>query len=65
MRHDYNFPPDWEAMTNEEKNEWFHQERARRQATSQDTNFNQNHEKGKERRDRRVGARNETRDVKE
>jgi len=52
-------------MTNEEKNEWFHQERARRQATSQDTNFNQNHEKGKERRDRRVGARNETRDVKE
>jgi len=65
MRHDYDLPADWAAMTNEEKNQWFYQERARRQALSQGTNFTQNHEKGKERRDRRVKARAETRDISE
>jgi hypothetical protein len=32
---DYEFPVDWESMSAEEKNEWFKQERARRQAERQ------------------------------
>jgi len=37
MRHDYDLPPDWESMTDEEKCRWMTQERCRRQAVSQDT----------------------------
>lgn len=37
MRHDYNLPPDWEAMSDEEKSQWMTQERCRRQALSQET----------------------------
>jgi uncharacterized protein HemY len=32
---DYEFPLDWESMTPAEKDEWFKQERARRQAERQ------------------------------
>jgi len=35
--HDYNHPPDWEEMTDEEKSCWYTQERCRRQAMRQDT----------------------------
>jgi phage pi2 protein 07 len=37
MRHDYDLPPDWDSMTDEEKSRWMTQERCRRQAVSQDT----------------------------
>ena len=37
MRHDYDLPPDWESMTDEEKSRWMTQDRCRRQAVSQDT----------------------------
>lgn len=36
-KHDYNFPPDWEEMSDEEKSRWYTQERCRRQAMRQDT----------------------------
>ena len=36
-RHDYNLPPDWETMTDEEKSRWMTQDRCRRQAVQQDT----------------------------
>lgn len=29
--HDYDLPPEWNAMTPEERDEWFHEERSRRQ----------------------------------
>lgn len=35
MRHDYDLPPDWSAMTTEEKSAWMTQERCRRQAQNQ------------------------------
>lgn len=31
MRHDYDLPPNWAAMTDEEKSDWMTQERCRRQ----------------------------------
>jgi len=37
MRHDYDLPPDWDAMSDDEKSRWFSQERCRRQAMSQQT----------------------------
>jgi hypothetical protein len=37
MRHDYDLPPDWAAMTDEEKSRWMTQERCRRQAQRQQT----------------------------
>jgi len=30
MRHDYDLPPDWAAMTDKEKSDWMTQERCRR-----------------------------------
>lgn len=36
-RHDYNFPADWEEMSDAEKCRWYTQERCRRQAMRQDT----------------------------
>ena len=63
MRHDYDLPADWGAMTDGEKNKWFHQERARRQSFSQATAFSQQYASASERRERRERARNETRDV--
>jgi hypothetical protein len=35
MRHDYDLPPDWDAMSDEEKCRWMTQERCRRQAQQQ------------------------------
>jgi len=60
MRHDYSLPPDWAAMTSEEKNIWFHREREYRRAKKQDTAFARHLKKGEKRHDRRVSARNET-----
>jgi len=37
MRHDYTLPPDWDAMSDEEKSRWMTQERCRRQAMNQRT----------------------------
>lgn len=37
MAHDYQLPPEWPSMSSEQRNEWFHQERARRRAKAQDT----------------------------
>ena len=58
MRHDYDLPADWEAMTPEERNDWFIQERCRRQALAQDTAWSRKAraEMGRERR--RMDARN-------
>jgi len=35
MRHDYDLPPDWDAMSDAEKSKWMTQERCRRQAKQQ------------------------------
>ena len=53
-RHDYAFPPDWEAMTDEEKSDWMTQERCRRQAMNQNTAFVANVEREQERLERRL-----------
>jgi len=36
-RHDYNLPPDWDSMSDEEKSRWMTQDRCRRQALRQKT----------------------------
>ena len=48
-RTDYALPADWEAKTDEEKSDWFTQERCRRQAMRQDTAFRKHVEKERER----------------
>jgi hypothetical protein len=58
MRHDYNLPADWEAMTPEERDKWFHEERCRRQAMSQKTPYRVRMERYIERVARREAARN-------
>lgn len=35
---DYDFPKGWGLMTPEQKNEWFYEERSRRQASRQTIN---------------------------
>ncbi len=35
MRHDYDLPPDWDAMSDQERSDWFVQERVRKQAMNQ------------------------------
>lgn len=52
-RHDYDLPGDWAAMSDEERDRWFKQERARRQATNQRTPFAARMEKQRERLKRR------------
>lgn len=37
MRHDYDLPPDWDALSDQEKSKWMTQERCRRQAKKQGT----------------------------
>lgn len=37
MRHDYDLPPEWNAMSDAEKSRWMTQERCRRQAMRQQT----------------------------
>lgn len=58
MRHDYDLPPDWAAMTAQERDDWFHQERCKRQSMRQDTPFRRHVEKERERAKRRAEARN-------
>lgn len=53
VRHDYDFPADWESYTPEEKDRWFHQERALRQAVSQRTNFRTHYEEQQRRIERK------------
>lgn len=57
--HDYDLPPEWPSMTTDERNRWFHQERARRQALNQSTAFAERHRQEKARRRQRQAARNE------
>lgn len=64
MRHDYQLPPEWDAMTQEEKDKWFKQERARRQLLRQNTPGRRHLEKTEEKLTRKRRARNETRDIK-
>jgi len=37
MRHDYELPPDWDALSDTEKSKWMTRERCRRQAKQQGT----------------------------
>jgi hypothetical protein len=46
---DYDLPPDWNALSDEEKSDWFTQERCRRQAMRQDTPFAKRVEQEKDR----------------
>jgi len=41
---DYDFPPMWGRMTDEQKSEWFTRERVFRQAIRQDTAFGRRYE---------------------
>lgn len=56
MRHDYDLPPDWEAKSDEEKDQWFKQERARRQAARQGLEDKQL-QKEQERVERKIDSR--------
>jgi len=58
MRHDYDLPAEWEAMTDEQRSRWMTQERCRRQAMSQRTPYAVRAEKAEQRMARRVEARN-------
>lgn len=60
MRHDYDLPQNWDAMDPEERDQWFKNERARRQARTQETATARHLEKANERLDRRHSARSET-----
>ena len=57
VRHDYELPPDWNAMTPDERDAWFHQERARRQAMNQKTPFARRVEQEREQLERRQNRR--------
>lgn len=48
-RTDYDLPPDWNALSDQEKSDWLTQERCRRQAMKQDTAFRRRVEKEKKR----------------
>lgn len=54
----YEFPPDWEAMTDEEKSEWMLADRVRRQALRQDTAWADKAKKQIDRERRRLEAKN-------
>ncbi|PSP32979.1 hypothetical protein BRC64_04775 [Halobacteriales archaeon QH_10_67_22] len=56
MRHDYDLPPEWPAMSESERNEWFTAERTRRQARRQDTPTARILGRAQERLDRRADA---------
>ena len=51
---DYDFPADWEALSPEEKSDWFTEDRCRRQAMRQDTALAANVEEVRRRRERRL-----------
>lgn len=63
MTHDYDLPAEWAAMTPAERNQWFHQERARRQAMAQATATARHLDAATDRRDRRADAHPDTVDV--
>lgn len=50
MRHDYNLPMKWDSMSDEEKSQWFIEERCRRQVMRQDTHEPVKHEAKREKR---------------
>ena len=56
MRHDYDLPPDWDALTDAEKSKWMTQERCRRQAKQQATPSMKELAAKQERFDRRLAA---------
>jgi len=56
MRHDYDLPNDWAAMTDEEKSRWMTQERCKRQAKRQGSPAIKHQEQAQARFDRRVEA---------
>lgn len=56
MRHDYDIPKDWNAMTDEEKSRWMTQERCRRLAGKVGTPVEQQRQNQKERIERRAEA---------
>lgn len=58
MSHDYDFPSDWEALTDQEKSDWMLADRVRRQALNQNTAWRKKAEKQIEREQRRMEARN-------
>lgn len=55
---DYEFPPEWDGMTPEEKSDWMTQDRCRRQAMRQDTALEANVEEVRRRQERRFRFRN-------
>lgn len=57
--HDYDFPPEWPSMDPDERDRWFKQERARRQARAQTTAFAARQRTEKARHKRRSAARND------
>jgi len=63
MRHDYNLPPGWAGMTDEQKCRWMTQDRALRQALRQDTPTARHLENALERANRRADARSGTVDL--
>jgi hypothetical protein len=63
MRHDYDLPQDWPAMTPEERHEWMVRERCRRQAIRQETVYADFLEAMRERHHHRLEARPDTWDV--
>jgi len=63
MRHDYDLPPEWPSMSEEEKSQWMTQERCRRQALRQHTATARRAAHGIERAQRVLDARHETIEV--
>lgn len=53
MRHDYRLPAEWPEMSQDERDQWFHEERARRQMQRQATAMRK-HVTNEQRRERRV-----------
>jgi len=56
-RHDYDLPPGWHSLTDEQKDRWYKGERARRQALRQDTPLARKAREVQRRRERRAEAR--------
>lgn len=63
MRHDYDLPPDWDALSDTEKSAWMTRERCRRQAKRQSHPTYQVLNEQRERFERRHAARDETESV--
>jgi len=57
--HDYNHPPEWPSMSDQERADWYTRERARRQAMRQ-RGTGDRLSRAQERFDRRHAARPET-----